>query len=165
MELYILRHAIAADRGTVENDFDRPLTTEGEQKLRRVVKAMRNLGLSFDLVLSSPYVRARQTAEIAAAAFAAGKSLALWESLGADGNPREFIAELRTLQPPPASVLLVGHEPFLSTLVGLLVSGAARSVVTLKKAGLCKLNVETLKVGRCASLEWLLSPRQMLLMS
>lgn len=167
MDIYILRHAIAQERSTpgVKSDFDRALTPEGEQKLRRVAKAMRNLELSFDLVLSSPYLRARETAELVASAFGIGKRLELRESLGADGNPREFIAELMARQPPPQSLLIVGHEPYLSTMATLLLTGALKSCLILKKAGLCKLSIERLNVGRCAQLEWLLTPRQMLLMS
>ena len=167
MDLYILRHAIAVERTAPgqKNDFDRPLSPEGEQKLRRIVKAMRNLELSFELILSSPYVRARETAEVAASALGLRKRLQLMETLGADGNPREFLAELRGIEPLPKSLLIVGHEPYLTTLVTLLVSGAAQPCLTLKKGGLCKLKIEALRVGRCATIEWLLTPRQLLLMS
>jgi phosphohistidine phosphatase len=167
MELYVLRHAIAVERGSdrSKSDFDRALTPEGEQKLRRVTKAMRNLELTFDLLVSSPYLRARETAEIVASAFGLRRKLQLRDSLGVDGNPRELIAELRSLTPQPTSLLLVGHEPYLSTLITLLVSGTAKSGVTLKKAGLCKLSLKTLRAGRCATLDWLLTPRQMLLMT
>lgn len=167
MDLYFLRHAIAVDRDApgFKNDFDRPLTPDGEQKLRRVTKAMRNLQLTFDLVLSSPYVRARETAEIVASTLSLRKKLEFRDSLGVDGNPRELIVEVGGLEPAPASLLLVGHEPYLSSLISLLVTGASRSSFGLKKAGLCRLSVESLKIGRCARLEWLLTPRQMLLMS
>lgn len=167
MDFYILRHAIALERTTpgIKSDFDRPLSPDGEQKLRRVAKALRNLELTFELVLSSPYVRARETAELVTAAFGIRKRLELQDSLGADGNPREFLAELAARQPAPASVLVVGHEPYLSTMAALLLTGTARSCVTLKKAGICKLTIDRLRVGRCAHLEWLLTPRQMLLMS
>jgi phosphohistidine phosphatase len=165
MELYLLRHAIAVERDPSQNDFDRSLTPDGEQKLRRITKALRNLELSFDLIVSSPYVRARETAEIVAAELAPRQKVQLRDSLGADGNPRELIAELNKAQPVPESLLLVGHEPYLSSLIALLVSGTVKSSVILKKAGLCKLTVDTLRPGRCARLEWLLTPRHMLLMT
>jgi phosphohistidine phosphatase len=166
MELYILRHAIAVERGTAgyKSDFDRPLTPEGERKLRRITKAMRNLELSFDLILSSPYVRARETAEIVASAFSL-KKVETSDSLAPEGNLREFVVELKTRTPTPEGVLLVGHEPFLSLLISLLVSGSTKTSISLKKAGLAKLTVEGLRPGRCAQLEWLLTPRQMLLMT
>jgi phosphohistidine phosphatase len=167
MDLYILRHAIAAERNTKgrDTDFERALTQEGEEKLRRVARAMRNLELSFDLILSSPYVRARQTAELVATALALRKRLELHEGLACDANPREFLVELAKRSPAPESLLIVGHEPFLSTLASLLISGTAKSCLTLKKAGLCRLSLDSLRVGRCATLEWLLTPRQMLLMA
>ena len=61
-------------------------------------------------------------------------------------------------------MLLVGHEPYLSGLISLLVSGEATCAVVMKKGGLCKLSIESLKPGRCAALEWLLTPKQMGLM-
>ena len=166
MDLYILRHAIAVERGTpgYKNDFDRPLTSEGEQKLRRIAKAMRRMKLSFDLILSSPYVRARQTAELAARVLSQEKRLQFRDSLGSDAEPREFLAESKALKPLPDSLLIVGHEPYLSTLVSLLVGGSEGICVSLKKGGLCKLNVRALRAGRSATIEWLLTPRQMMLM-
>jgi phosphohistidine phosphatase len=166
MELYILRHAIAVERGTpgYENDFERPLTAEGEEKLRRIARAMCALDLSFDLILSSPFVRARQTAERVAAVLKHRKGLELRDSLGADSDPRAFVAELKASGSTLERLLLVGHEPFLSSLVALLTTGTLKSCVVLKKAGLCKLTVTSLRVGRCATLEWLLTPRHMLLM-
>ena len=166
MDLYILRHGIAVERGTpgFEQDFDRPLTPEGEQKLRRITKTIRQLGLSFDLIISSPYIRARETAEIVANALSLQKQLEFRDTLGADGSPPELIAELAKIKPEPGSLLLVGHEPSLSTIITLLTSGSAQPFLTLKKAGLCKISVDALRVGRCAKLDWLLTPKQMLLM-
>src|SRR5258708_7959635 len=65
----------------------------------------------------------------------------------------------------PGEVLLVGHEPNLSELISLLVSGDARLSITMKKGGLCKVSAEILAARRCASLEWLLTPKQMGLMA
>ena len=77
----------------------------------------------------------------------------------------KLVELLNHLQPTPESVLLVGHEPYLSGLISLLVSGEGTLSVVMKKAGLCKLTTESLKHGRCASLEWLLTPKQMALMT
>jgi len=62
---------------------------------------------------------------------------------------------------PLENLLLVGHEPFLSQLIGMLVAGDASIQVTLRKGGLCKLSIEQLNYGRCARLEWLLTPAQL----
>jgi phosphohistidine phosphatase len=167
MKLYILRHGIAVEPGTpgYDTDAERPLTPEGERKLTQIADAMEALELSFDLILSSPYLRARQTAEIIAEALKAHKKLELSDSLTPGGSMKKLVELLNRLQPSPESVLLVGHEPYLSGLVSLLVSGKASSAVVMKKGGLCKLSADSLQHGRCAALEWLLTPKQMALMA
>jgi phosphohistidine phosphatase len=125
---------------------------------------MEALGLSFDLILSSPYLRARQTAEIIAEALKARKKLELSDNLTPGGSAKKLVDLLNHLRPSPESVLLVGHEPYLSTLISLLVAGDASLAMVMKKGGLCKLSVESLAPGRCATLEWLLTPKQMALM-
>ena len=167
MNLYILRHGIAVEPGTpgYAKDADRPLTPEGERKLLHIAEAMEALDLTFDLILSSPYLRARQTAEIVAEALKARKKLELSDSLTPGGSTTKLVELLNHLQPVSESVLLVGHEPYLSGLISLLVSGEQNLAVVMKKAGLCKLTTESLKHGRCAALEWLLTPKQMALMT
>jgi phosphohistidine phosphatase len=162
MELYILRHAIAVSRETrgLPRDSDRPLTDKGRSKLRGVVRGMKALGLSFDLVLTSPYLRALQTAEIVADALGVSNKVERTEHLTPDGNPRALITLIASRGAARARVLVVGHEPYLSQLIAVLVSGDERTLITMKKAGLCKLAIETLRYGRCASLEWLLTPAQ-----
>jgi phosphohistidine phosphatase len=167
MNLYLLRHGLAAEP-TVQGfakDADRPLIPEGERKLAQIAKAMDALELSFDLILSSPYLRARQTAEIVAAALKARKALEFSETLTPGGSAKKLVELLNGLKPAPESVLLVGHEPHLSGLISLLVAGDTASAVVMKKGGLCKLSTDALKHGRCAALEWLLTPKQMALMA
>ncbi len=168
MDLYLLRHGLAVelDAPGFARDADRPLTRKGERKLRGIAAAMREMELSFDYILSSPYLRARQTAEIVAALLRQSKRLRMTEALVPDAHPRQLAEELHALVPAPNSVLLVGHEPYLSRLISLLVSGDPDFAVTLKKAGLCKLLVpHRFRAGRCAELQWLLTPKQMELMS
>jgi phosphohistidine phosphatase len=167
MNLYILRHGIAAERGTpgFSNDADRPLTPKGERKLWQVAEAMEALGLCFDVILTSPFVRARQTADIVAEAFNARKWIETADSLTPSGSAKALIDRINRLKPPPEDVLLVGHEPYLSELISLLVTGDSKMSLALKKGGLCKLEVARLTPGRCAALEWLLTPKQMGLMS
>ena len=167
MNLYILRHGLAVEPGTpgYALDADRPLTPKGERKLWQIAEAMAALELSFDIILSSPYLRARQTAEIVAEAFKARKKLEFSDSLAPGGSPKKLMEFLDRLKPAPESVMLVGHEPYLSGLVSLLVSGDASFPVVMKKGGLCKLVIESLESGRCAELEWLLTPKQLALMA
>ena len=167
MNLYILRHGLAAERAASRHakDSDRPLTPKGKRKLWRTVRTMEGLGIRFDLILSSPYLRARQTAEIVAEGFGAEKHLRLSDALEPDGDVEKLIELLDSIRPAPEDVLLVGHEPYLSGLVSLLVTGQSGLSMALKKGGLCRLSVESLDPGRCASLEWLLTPKQMTLLA
>jgi phosphohistidine phosphatase len=166
MDLYILRHGIAVDHGApgYPKDSDRPLTPKGERKLWQAAEAMEALDLSFDLILSSPYARARQTAELTASAFNAARKLEFSDTLIPSGKVKDLITVINDRKPLPDSVLLVGHEPHLSELISLLVCGNAAPVLLMKKGGLCKLTCESLKPARCATLEWLLTPKQMALM-
>ena len=167
MNLYILRHGIAVDHGApgYARDSERPLTPKGRRKMAYIVQAMKAMELSFDVILSSPFVRARQTAEIVAAAYRAKRRLAFSDALAVGGDPRQLLEHLRRLDPALEDVMLVGHEPYLSSLISLLVSGRPDFTVTLKKGGLCRLEIESLKYGRCAALAWLLTPAQMELMA
>lgn len=166
VNLYFLRHGIAVEPGTqgYTRDADRPLTSEGEQKLAKIAEAMDALEISFELILSSPYVRARQTAEIVAKALKLTKKVEFSEALMPAGSARKLVDLLNHLQPD--DVLLVGHEPSMSELISLFTAGDASAIhVVMKKGGLCKLSTDSLQHGRCAALEWLLTPKQMVLMS
>jgi phosphohistidine phosphatase len=159
MNLYVIRHAIAVDEGTseYESDSERPLTDKGRKKMRQIAKALRNLGVEFDLILSSPYVRARETAEILADVFKMKKKLDFSDNLIPLGNPELLITEVNEKY-SVNSLALVGHEPHLSTLVGLLVAENAKIDVTLKKGGVCYLSADDLHQEHRATLEWLLTP-------
>ena len=167
MNIYILRHGLAVEPGSsgFTKDSERPLTPKGERKVRKIGKAFEKLELSFDCILSSPYIRARQTARIVADSLDAGKKLDLSEALTPGGSPRKLIEEINGRKPKPENVLIVGHEPYLSELVSNLLSGDVDVAVTMKKGGLCKLTADELRPGQCARLEWLLTPKQMCLMA
>jgi len=166
MELYLLRHAIAVERGTpgFEEDHRRPLTTEGRRKMERAAKGMKALELGFDAIHSSPSVRARETAEIVARTFRLGRKLKFSEHLVPDGDARQFVGQIVRLAPSAARLLVVGHEPDLSRLAARLMGGPETLGLKLKKGALCKLTVERLRFGPCAELEWLLTSRHLMQM-
>jgi phosphohistidine phosphatase len=157
MELYILRHGIAVERGTpgYKKDSDRPLTKEGIEKMREIAEAMLVLDLKFDLILSSPYARAEQTARLVAGEL--DEDVTFTEFLLPDANALELIREINDEK--PQRVLLVGHEPDLSRLISLLVTGHTDAMIDFKKGGLCKLTVDKLAFSQCATLNWLLTPK------
>jgi len=115
----LLRHAEAAglDDGPYDHDADRPLTDLGRARMERGARGMARLGLSFDAILTSPYVRARQTAEIVAAALENTRSLAVEEAL-ASGAHWSGVKRALASASAGASVLLVGHEPDMSRIAG-----------------------------------------------
>jgi phosphohistidine phosphatase len=159
MNLYIIRHAIAVDEGApeYEEDSQRPLTDKGKKKMRQIAKGLRALGVDFDLILSSPYVRAKETAEILADVFKIKTDVALSENLIPMGDPDLLIAEMNEKY-NANSIALVGHEPHLTALIGLLVSENASLDMTLKKGGVCRLSADDLHHSRKATLEWLITP-------
>lgn len=163
MEIYLLRHAIAEPRDpfSAKPDSQRRLTPEGARKMRRIARGMKSLDLSFDAIVSSPFLRARETAEIVAAVFRLKKALQFSPALSAGAGLKKLIGQLKRLERTSKRVLLVGHEPDFSELISLLVAGNSSFSITLKKGGLARLTVETLRHGSCATLEWLLTPSQL----
>jgi phosphohistidine phosphatase len=160
MNLYIVRHAIAVEEGAAgyESDSERPLTDKGRKKMRQVAKGLRSLGVDFDLILSSPYVRARETAEILADVFKMKKNITFTESLIPLATPELLIGEINQTYSVD-SIAVVGHEPHLSTLIGILIAENAKIDVTLKKGGVCYITADDLHHNdHRATLEWLLTP-------
>lgn len=166
MDLYLLRHGLAVEPGTpgFEDDAARPLTPKGRRQLRKTAAALKKIERDFDLILSSPFLRARQTAEIIAAGLKLKKRLKFSNAL-APGGPVAVLLRQLERERGLEKALLVGHEPDLSRLVSLLASGGPELQLDFKKGGVCKLEAEKLRAGRCASLAWLLTPRQLKLMA
>ncbi len=163
MELYLLRHGLAIERGTrgFEDDATRPLTSKGRRQMRKTAAALKQLERNFDLILASPFLRTRQTAEIVAEKLKAKKRLKLANALAPGGSVKVLLRQLGREKPKPKKLLLVGHEPDLSRMVSLLVAGNQVAALDFKKGGLCKLEAEKLTAGRCATLAWLLTPKQL----
>ncbi len=140
MELYLIRHGIAEERHENIKDEERKLTKEGKQKTEKVAQRLAELDLKFDFILTSPLVRAHQTAEILVKA-GLGDKLEESTYLAPDGNISGWIADW--LEPktqtskisPETKLALVGHEPDLGNWAELLVWGKAKGSILLKKAG------------------------------
>ncbi len=174
MELYFLRHAIAAQRGDgkYKDDSLRPLTDEGLEKMHRAGLGMQALGLKFDAILSSPYLRARQTAEIVAQVYKIkNKKIYFTDNLLPPASIKDLLREIgdralfskiknRALS-PIKTVLLVGHEPHLSEMISSLLKSDKPLNIDFKKGGLCNLSIS----AGTATLNWLLTPTQLGLMA
>ena len=140
MQLFVIRHAVAAEAEPGDDDTARALTKDGKRKLRAVVRGMRSLGWKLDRVLSSPWKRAAQTAAII------GKREPILTELLAR-SPRSELLGLLTTSGSPVAV--VGHEPWLSELVSWLAFGDTRhaDIFELKKAAVVVLDGEAVPGG------------------
>ncbi|MEH2027923.1 phosphohistidine phosphatase SixA [Nostoc sp.] len=164
MELYLIRHGIAEEQGLGIKDEERSLTKEGRQKTEKVAQKLVKLGLNFDLILTSPLVRARQTAEIL---IAEKLSSQLEESsyLAPDGEISSWLKDW--LEPRNYSqntqLALVGHEPGLSNWAEVLLWGEVKASLVLKKAGMIgiKLPETGSPLGR-SQMFWLTPPKYLL---
>ena len=160
MKLYILRHGDAGNSGdpAYANDDERPLSDKGIERTEALARALRRMGIKFDVILSSPLIRARETAELIERGLRRKEGVLLTEQLAPSGDFGKLVLEVNTLLPTPSDVLLVGHEPYLGDLISLLCTKSADLTLTFKKGGLCRMEIETLRAGHCANIEWLLSP-------
>jgi phosphohistidine phosphatase len=157
MELYLFRHGIAEDAKPGRPDANRTLTDEGKRKVAEVVKAARRAGAEPSLILSSPYKRALETARIAAEGFDYKGEVVRTETLVPHGSPEKVWAELRDYREESAA-LLTGHEPLLSNLAAYLLSSPALRI-EMKKAGMVRIDVETLGAVPRGTLRWMFTPK------
>ena len=137
MEIWLLRHAVAEDHAESGSDADRTLTEDGHKRARDVARGLAALDPGIELVLTSPYARARQTAEPAARALRLAGKLRETQALEPSSDPQEILDEIRGEK--AEGVLLVGHEPHLGTLLGRLVSGGPGLEIPMKKAAVARL--------------------------
>jgi phosphohistidine phosphatase len=158
--LYLIRHGIAAERDQYDSDRDRPLTTQGDRKTRKVAQRLYQFGIKFDQLLSSPLLRARQTADIL---HESGLSSGVEElsALSPYGNIQDWLDwYAQTDRMVNKSIGLVGHQPDLGNWAEILLWGEAREVLVVKKAGIIGISLpETGSVVGNSQLFWLTPPR------
>jgi phosphohistidine phosphatase len=155
VKLYFLRHGLALDRQDWrEDDSKRPLTEEGMDRLKRTAATIAALGLELDAILTSPLVRAHQSAEILAAALQ-GKNRVLTDKRLGPGFDRNQLASILRDHPGTESLMLVGHEPGLSTTVSEVIGGGR---IEIKKGGLACIKLIEPHALR-GELLWLIPPR------
>jgi phosphohistidine phosphatase len=156
-ELYLVRHAIAAERGPEwPDDTTRPLTERGIARFKEVVTGLRWLDVVLDEIITSPLVRARQTADLLAAGIGGTPVVRLLDALAPGNAPTVVMTQLARLT-RGSRIALVGHEPDLGELAAHLV-GAARPM-PFRKGGVCRIDVEALTSKRAGTLHWFLPPK------
>jgi phosphohistidine phosphatase len=157
MLIYLLRHAIAEEPTSGLPDADRALTGEGVRKLRDVLRRARSGGLSPGQILTSPFRRARQTAELAAKALSFDQPLLTTGTLVPSSAPQETWDEIR-LYKGETALLLVGHEPAMSQLAGFLLA-VPELRIDFKKGAMVRIDVPSLGPRPRGVLKWMLAPR------
>lgn len=161
MNVYLLRHSMAEGHDPVRfpDDSRRPLSARGHEQMERIAQAMRRMDLGIDLVWTSPLVRTRQTTAPVAKALDLEDHVHAATQLAPDGDRGELLDEIAGLNPRPANLLLVGHEPYLSGLLSILTSGGSSVQTKFKKGTLAMLQLSgAIRLGQCATLRWLLPP-------
>lgn len=165
MKLILFRHGLAMDRDISAakkmDDALRPITKKGIEKTMKMARHLRELLLSdVQVLVSSPLVRAQQTAEIIGGIIPYERYLECTE-LVSDAPPQAFANWLKSHAPHATTVIAVGHEPQMSTFASWALSGTTHSFIDLKKSGVVILDVESFdQMGpRSAELQLLLSPK------
>ena len=156
MQIYLLRHGIAEDAKPGQPDAERPLTAEGRDKLRRVLKRARTADLDPSLILSSPYRRAIETAAVAAEVLAYKGEMVRTRALVPEASPYDAWEEIRTRKNERA-ILLSSHEPLMSSLVAFLLDSPALRV-EMKKAALVRIDCDRFGPKAAGVLKWMLTP-------
>lgn len=166
MQLILVRHAIALDREAFLNktgldDSLRPLSVKGRKKMQKIALELQSWIKSVDLIVTSPYLRARQTAELLSEIFINTKLIESAE-LVPHGHPDLFVKWLRSHGKNHKKIMMVGHEPQLSSFASYLMAGKSASTLVLKKSGVACLHVPDWdELDMCtAQLLWLVQPRQ-----
>src|ERR671914_1487096 len=156
-ELYLVRHAIAAERGEDWPDDDkRPLTARGVARFKDAVNGLAQLDVVVDEIFTSPLVRAKQTADILADTLPGKPAVKVLDALAPGHTPGSVMAQLaRTAK--RRRIALVGHEPGLGELAAHLI-GAGRAL-PFKKGGACRIDVESLSSRRAGALNWFVTPK------
>jgi len=161
--LYVVRHAIAAERGEqYPDDTKRPLTPRGMTRFRQAVKGLTALGVTLDQILTSPLVRARQTADIMAEEFPGRPPVVETRAL-APGASFESLIDALAEYARYREIALVGHEPGIGGVAARLV--AAQRPFDFKKGAICRIDVDALPPAAPGQLRWFVTPKILRMLS
>jgi phosphohistidine phosphatase len=164
MRLLIVRHADAGDAEefakTGQPDSMRPLSRKGRKQMRRAARALAELVPDVEIVVASPFTRAVQTQALLVEGFGSRIPTQLTDTLEPDRPPGDFAGWLRGTD-QRGTLAVVGHEPHLSTLATWLMTGETESRIQIKKGGACLLDLDGDARNATATLRWLLTPKQL----
>jgi phosphohistidine phosphatase len=155
MELFLLRHAIAEDPKPARPDSERALTSDGRRKLRAVLRCAAQAGLAPSLIITSPFVRAVETAELAAEKLGYEGDIVKSRALQPESSPASAWQEIRP-HAREAQVLAVGHEPLFSSWTAYLLNAPSLRV-DFKKAAIVLVEFERVTAVPHGTLRWMLT--------
>lgn len=158
--LYLIRHAIAAERGDEwPDDTKRPLTNSGTAKMRMGVRGLDALGAKVGLILTSPLVRAVATAELVAEGLRPRPEIVQFPFLAPGQSPSKTADAFASIHRPPSGVAIVGHEPGLGSLAAWLIGSL--SALPFKKGGVCRIDIAAWPPGKEGQLVWFATPKML----
>ena len=156
-ELYLIRHGVAEERGlSWPDDSKRPLTAAGMSRMKKAGRGLRDIDVAFDIVLTSPLVRTRQTAEIVAGELEPRPNVVNVDSLAPGGTYQAVFADLEK-QNRRVRIALVGHEPGIGEIAARLIG--SRHPIEFKKGAVCRIDVDGFPPTAPGDLRWLLTPK------
>ncbi len=163
LNLIILRHGDAGTRvPDPVKDYQRPLTQPGKKELVQVARSLKKINVKFDYILSSPLLRAIETAKIVAGEYNLMEKIELYDELKPSGNKDTLYKKLKKLN-VDSTILIVGHEPYLSNMISDIISNNSynenRINIILKKAGLSKIKITSTVPRLKGELSWLITPK------
>ncbi len=167
MNLYFMRHGIAVERADSRHrsdDRSRQLTPKGIKRINKAAKGLVTLSLSFNRILTSPFERARETAKIVAQTLRSEDSLEEIQQLCPDQSVEDLLSSLSAYA-ADKEILVIGHEPLLSSTMSFLLSATGGAEIRLKKGGLCCLEIDGVPPKKRAVLQWALTPKQLRLLA
>jgi phosphohistidine phosphatase len=160
MKLYLVRHGIAVDRlsGEITSDFKRPLTSEGKEEVADVATGLKFIGVKPNYLVTSPLVRAKQTAEIFAKVFNYKEQIVFSEALAPGGLVSDLYKVIDDLK-NANEVCLFGHQPDMTRLAQSLLWGGPDLDIPFKKSGVCRIDIYDLPPTSPGTLKWFITPR------
>jgi phosphohistidine phosphatase len=159
--IYLVRHAIAGPAAAGTSDADRALTPDGQRKMRRAAVGLKRLGVTPDVVLSSPLRRAQETAAVVASVLLSESAVEIYPSLAPGHDAADMVKGLRPYR-SAREVMLVGHEPDMGRLASQLLTGNAALVpLPFKKGAVAAIQVDTVPPRSAGELLWFMTPRQL----
>jgi phosphohistidine phosphatase len=160
VDLYILRHGKAEDPGPGLLDSERNLTKKGREEIAAVARWMVDQEIQIDMIAASPLARAQETAEIVARTLGVRDKVVSWKILAPGGDP-ETVCIQTSHHPDSDAILLVGHEPLLSSLISRIIAGDRHAGIAMTKGALAKIRHFSGVDRPAGELVWLLTAKQM----